>query len=147
MIETFGLFLRHFKVVQKPNHPVLQFDDAPSSSPLCSLKLPATVPPVQSAGDTRCMFIPINIWPLQAQVLVGSHSGGRGNCEDRSTGGWEDAFKERSQFFKREDIHLWATVARQLESRDGIVEQQLPIDCLSHRGMQYSVYVPHCSSR
>src|ERR1700722_17589866 len=78
-----------------------------------------------------CSPLPIDIGPLQCQILTGPYPGRQGQCQQREPFRFLSNLKKPAALFDAQSLHLFALHARKVHSCAGILSQHLPTDCLA----------------
>src|SRR5882672_83253 len=136
-IDDRVLCLKFLELLQPRNDPILQSDNSPTSRTLRLTIFPLTRRPFSQ----RCFHadgsaLPVNVLPLEPDVLAGTHSSGNGNTKQSPVHRRQRNFQENFGLLYTEDSHLASSNPWQLRAF-GRNLQDFPLPCLSERRIEH----------
>src|SRR6266576_6715588 len=126
------------ELFQPSDDPILQSYDSPTS---CTLRLtifPLTRRPFsQGSLYADGSTLPVNVLPLEPDVLAGAHSSCNGNTEQSPVHRRQRNFQKSFGLLYTEDPHLAPSNPWQLRAFGRNLQDHFPLPCLSERRIEH----------
>src|SRR5882762_2398310 len=130
--------LKFPQLLQSRENPILQSYDSPTS---CTLRL--TIFPLTRRPFSQGSFyadgstLPVNVLPLEPDVLAGAHSSGNGNAKQSPVHRRQRNFQKSFGLLYTEDSHLAPSNPWQLCAFGRNLQDHFPLPCLSERRVEH----------
>src|SRR5258708_14939969 len=128
------------ELFQPSNDPILQSDNSATSCSLCLSVFPLSGRPFsQGSLHADCSALPVNVLPLEPDVLAGAHSSGDGNTKQSPVHRRQRNFQKTFGLLYTADSHLAPSNPWQLRAFGRNLQDHFPLQFLSERRVHHPI--------